>query len=457
MEWLTELSLPADAELIAGLELPQERISDPGELKAVWPVLAHLRKQWVSLTVVDDPQLQLVGDSNPRDGNALFWKVFGKLAIYLAYLVRFAASEDPVALFNWIVSDDQRVSPKFGEREAKKLVHKLKKAAVDAEGGSEEAEREARKLHMQMGAALASTTAALQILAFDRSFLPLVFLRTMQKLSANNESDLIDSSVEAESLAGLRDLNAGIGKLGGSLSRLQGGVVEEILRYGEFVYRERDKLTTQKAVESAFSDRWLDELHLLSKRSPVLTEKYGAKQVEKRFERHLALLLQTFGFVTVPALSGEPAADLLCIGGDGEERFTILVDAKSSKRPYVLPKDDQRALLDYIRETLRTLSDLPPLKLALIVGHGPAGTVGDKLAKLEADANLPLRFVAAKDLAAFRRRFDGSLRLDLLLDVLLNGNSVLSTEDWDKLFGKHADIQKTYSEFVRGMRSVKGG
>jgi hypothetical protein len=279
----------------------------------------------------------------------------------------------------------------------------------------------------------------------------------MQKLSANNEADLTDSSVEAESLVGLRDLAAGIGKLGGSLGRLQGAVIEEILSYGEFVYRERDKLTTQKTIESAFSDRWLDELHLLSKRAPSLTDKYGAKQLERRFERHLALLLQTFGFVTIPALSGEPAADLLCIGRDSEERFTILVDAKSSKRPYVLPKDDQRALLDYIQETLHTLSDLPPLKLALIVGHGPAGTVGDKLARLETDANLPLRFVAAEDMAAFRRRFDGSVRLDLLLDMLLNGNRVLSTEDWDTLFDKHADLQKTYLEFVRGMRSVRGG
>lgn len=456
LEWLVELALPADVELIANFGPPDERIENAGKAEEIFPVLAHLRELLVSLTSLDGDVTQLVGNSNSRDGDALFWKVFGKLATYFACLARSAASEDPAEFCNWMCDGDRCASPRFRVGQGKELRDELNVVLASTEGSSEEREQKAAKIKSQMNCARAALTAGLQIFAIDRSLLPLALLHTMQKLS-ENEADLVDSEVEAEALAGLLHLNDGIGRLGGSLSQSLSIVIREVMTYGEFVYRERGKQQAAHSIESAFSMQWLGELDQLSKRGAAVSEKYGAKQVERRFERHLALLFQTFGFVTIPALSGEPAADLLCIGKDGSTGFTVLIDAKSSKRPYVLPKSDQRALLDYVRETVRTLADLPPLRLALIVGNGPANTVEDKLARLEVEANLPLRFVTAEDLATFRKQHDGLVRLDLLLDMLLNGEKVLQTKDWEELLSRHEDLQNTYSEFVRSMRSLSGG
>ena len=187
----------------------------------------------------------------------------------------------------------------------------------------------------------------------------------------------------------------------------------QLLAYGEHIYLQHPQGRPSSG-KGVFSDAWLTEFVGMARRDERLRKEHGQKHLANRYERHVALLFQSFGFVTVPALSGEEAADLLCIGKDQSESFTFLVDAKSSKSHYTFPKADQRALANYVRQTTSSLSDLPALKCVLLIGNGPASTVQGKL----------------------------------------ESETVITSQDLKDLVQKQSDMDRTYSEFVRGMRAI---
>jgi len=451
LKWIFDLSLPDQRDEILALEPPAERLGPIAGKEVDFEVLSHLRHLWLNMGRSTEIVAELVGDSEAEDGDSAYWRAFGKLGSYYAYLACRATREDPLRFFAWLSDNVALAASSDNSKRADTLTTQLRSVLSDVTLDPTERRDRALEIRAELNHALAANIAIGNILSFDRAQLGPMIVHAALILDQSSPSELDKDAYAFEYLA---TFNQRIIESSGAIGPMLGCLMRELLAYGEYVFLERAKHVAKQSVEGALSSEWLEELTQLSRRTSTVAEKYGEKKIEGRFERHLALLFQTFGFSTVPAVSGEPAADLLCIARDGSERFTFLVDAKSSKKPYAFPKADQRAMVDYVRETARSLSDLPPLRFALIVGNGPAKKVEEKLAKLEAEVGLPLRFVDAEELADFRRQHNGLVRSDFLLDMVLNGGRVVATEDWEKLLSRHGALEETYAKFVRDMRSI---
>jgi hypothetical protein len=174
-----------------------------------------------------------------------------------------------------------------------------------------------------------------------------------------------------------------------------------------------------------FSSIRLTELAPLANRDARMSKKYGNKRIEKVFEQQLALIVQSFGLYVVSTRTGQRTVDLICISADPRARFTFLLEAKTSGRPYTLPRDDARALLEYIREVRIGLTTLPPLHFVLMIGPSPSATLEKKLQGLEAEAGLPIRYCSAHELAELREVVAGPLPLNDFADHLQRASRVV--------------------------------
>ena len=146
----------------------------------------------------------------------------------------------------------------------------------------------------------------------------------------------------------------------------------------------------------------LPELSLLARRDPVIVGKYGSKQIESIFEQQLSLILQSFGFIVVRTRRGDRTVDLVCISADPRQRMTILVEAKTTKGAYSLPTDDERALLEYVRDVRENLTTMPPLAFVLIVAPKATSRIETELTSIEAKTGTPVRLISASDFAQLR-------------------------------------------------------
>lgn len=148
------------------------------------------------------------------------------------------------------------------------------------------------------------------------------------------------------------------------------------------------------------------EFTLLAGRDAVVAKKYGDENIAERFEQQLNLALQHLGFRTMPTVRGSRRGDIVCLT-DQSPIEAILVEAKTSARPYRLPVADERALVEYANQ------DLPyPLRLIVLVGPKPSDSLSVRLRRLERSAGRPVRY------------FDSSL-----LASLLNGPPIVSAKD----------------------------
>jgi hypothetical protein len=207
----------------------------------------------------------------------------------------------------------------------------------------------------------------------------------------------------------------------------------------------------RKDAETSLAGLHGRELELLASRSILMTEKYGQKRVERIFEQKLALLFQSLGFTVIPARPGEAAADLLCIAR--AEKFSFLVDAKSTRKEYALPKVDQRALRDYAEDFQTKLPDLPSLDLLLLVGQDAAGTVPKKLEKLEQSIGRPVRFLPASVLIDFRRKLPGPVSPTVFKDALLASRPVIDDSLTERAKTAFDQVVSAYQQFVKGLRA----
>ena len=206
----------------------------------------------------------------------------------------------------------------------------------------------------------------------------------------------------------------------------------------------------------AFSALRVGELSLLAARDESMQKRYGRKNVEKAFEQQLALVLQSLGLYVVSTRTGQSTVDLVCISSSSEERITFLVEAKTSKAPYPLPKKDARALRDYVADTRRSLSSLPPLTFVLIVAASCTRTLEAKLAALEAQAAVPVRFMSAQQLANLRERIAGPLPLRIFTQELLVGGRILDDALVDRVASAYQSEQAAHRAFVESMLSARG-
>lgn len=193
-----------------------------------------------------------------------------------------------------------------------------------------------------------------------------------------------------------------------------------------------------------------DELPLLASRHPTLIQRYGERQVDRTFEAQLALAMQALGFVVAATRSGERRVDLVCLSSSEVERATVLVEAKSSKKPYALPASDERALVEYVREVRRQLTTLPAMRLVLIVSGSASGTLSERLRHLEPDLGVALRFCPAAELASLIR-IPGAVRGDAFMGHLLRATHVVPSGFAMNVLAAERQRQQAHVDLVRAL------
>jgi hypothetical protein len=228
-----------------------------------------------------------------------------------------------------------------------------------------------------------------------------------------------------------------------------------ILNFAKHVYAEVPNLDSARRF-GPFSMIRLDELVPLARRDALLQRRYGVKNVERVFENQLALVMQSFGLYVVSTHIGRSTVDLVCISPTADERITFLIEAKTTKTPYALPLKDSRALRDYVSDVRRSLTTLPPLSYVLIIAFEPARTIRTKLAKLEADAAVPVRFVRAQQIAELREQITGPLPLRVFSANVLMGDGILEGSFVDAVVQSYRAEQEAHRAFVDAMLSARG-
>ena len=201
----------------------------------------------------------------------------------------------------------------------------------------------------------------------------------------------------------------------------------------------------------AYSALRLSELSMIAGRREAVERRYGKKQLEKVFEEQLALLLKTFGLIVTRTRVGERTVDLVCVSGDPADPMTVLVEAKTSRRPYGLPVADQRALQEYVADVRRNLSTLPPLRFVLLVAADPAAVLEERMQALEPELGTPFRFCAARDLAAIRERAPGTPRFGDVADILVGGPTIVGVSMTDQLAERYRDTERAHAHLIRTM------
>jgi hypothetical protein len=239
------------------------------------------------------------------------------------------------------------------------------------------------------------------------------------------------------------------------LNTLGRRVIRSILEYATRIYTDMQVWDKEHQL-GPFSAIRLQELSLLSKRDPLVIGRYGERYIAKIFERQLALIALSFGMFVVSTRSGTQTVDLLCISSRPDERYTFLIEAKTTKAAYALPKKDSRALRDYIIDVRDSLTTLPPLAFVLIVGPNPSRTISKKIADLENKAGIPIRYCKTKILAALRERLMGPLPLKIFMSEILQCPKVLPESIVDSIANTVNLQQSAHKTFTETMLSTHG-
>lgn len=231
-------------------------------------------------------------------------------------------------------------------------------------------------------------------------------------------------------------------------------LVHGAAEFARHVYGESPKWNDEHV--GPFSAIRLRELAPLAKRDELVLKRYGAKNVERVFEKQLALIMQSFGFYIVPTRTGQKTIDLVCISSNPEERLTFLVEAKTTKAPYSLPRKDSRALSEYVGDVRRSLATLPPLSFVLVVGHLSSKTLPQKLKRLEAETSIPMRFIEARQLAELRGQIPGPLPLKMFLSEVLTSDAILTNDFVKQVVASYELEQQAHRKFVEAMLTARG-
>lgn len=191
----------------------------------------------------------------------------------------------------------------------------------------------------------------------------------------------------------------------------------------------------------------LSDLPMVANRRPEAIRKYGETHLARILETELMLVFQSLGFQVVRAATGRAQVDLYCISGTGD-RFAFLVEAKSSSKPYNLPSKDERALRDYVRDIRSSIEGLPQIDFAILVGGAASPQLGPKLARLEAEVHLPIRFLRAVDLVTLRAGIRGPVKASEFRSHLNAAPHVLSTSFVDGLIECEEGRRRAYEAMV---------
>jgi hypothetical protein len=244
------------------------------------------------------------------------------------------------------------------------------------------------------------------------------------------------------------DLVADLTRRGDVLSRT---VASSSLRYLAKVYQPSDSMSDIPLSASLRTH----ELLALASRADTLQQRYGARMIARLFERQLALVIESLGFLVAPAAAGVRGSDMLCISRDDAHSYSMLVDAKTSRRPYALPSRDERAFTEYVGQFRRYMGDLPRLAFVLLVGHGPARTTIVKMRLLQNHLGVPIRFVDAGDLAWLRNQLLGPVDRRLWHDALTTCDVIVTRESLEALFQTQMQTKNAYRQFAEQLRKTE--
>ncbi len=251
-------------------------------------------------------------------------------------------------------------------------------------------------------------------------------------------------------------LNERASYLKGTQAILADRLIDSVLRYLIKTYDKKAIGWNHRYRLGPFSAIKLSEISPLAHRHPDVLRKYGSKQVEKVFEHQLALILESLGFIVVSTRTGIRTADLLRIASDPTDRFTFILEAKTSKHPYSLPTKDERALREYVENIKRSLTTLPPLRFVLMVGHEESKTLSGKLKKFETTINIPTRFLKAQDLATLREQLLSPLVASTFQEMITSGPLILSNETITSIMNRCYAEHTAHRQFVDAMLGARG-
>ncbi len=238
------------------------------------------------------------------------------------------------------------------------------------------------------------------------------------------------------------------------LRAMLGWLQHNAAAYASIVY-EVNPFTSPDHPRGVFSAIQLNELSSLANRTDRVIKQYGARNVARAFEMQLSLVIQSFGPHVALTRSGSSTVDLVCIASHSDGGMTFLLEAKTTKAKYALPKKDSRALRDYVAEVRAKLTTLPTVGFVLLVGPGPASTIDRKLASLEVQIGVPVRYLEAKSLAMLRERLPGPMDMQVFRDTLADFPRVLTEGFVDALVAHTRSTEVAHREFVKSLLSKK--
>lgn len=207
-----------------------------------------------------------------------------------------------------------------------------------------------------------------------------------------------------------------------------------------------ERIRCRHATESSSPSRFRCDLSLLvqaaSRASTLMETLPSDRHADTVFERQLALLMTSLGFVTVPAQRATRGVDLICIGHPANRHeFKFLLEAKSTKGRYSLPTADERAIRDYVKHVRERIDVPDTLKFMLIVSSRPSQTLEAKLKRLQSTIGLPLRYANARGLAGLRRELPAQAPMSELLECFIGSAScVLGDEFWRPAAARYAEV-----------------
>jgi hypothetical protein len=251
-------------------------------------------------------------------------------------------------------------------------------------------------------------------------------------LSLHPDLMIFDMLAALTSCAGLSDAYC---KAAGLMASCLSSTAAKCGRLGH----EREQQRWQATADSVMR---VNEFAALASHSPPQMKKYGKEKVAERFEQQLNLALQLLGFFTRPVMCGERYVDILCLT-DQKPPKAVLVEAKTSAKPYKLPAADQRALLEYAQR------DIPVrLRLICIVGPKPADSMARRLRKLEKKVGIPVRYCEAA-LVVFLLRAPKRVALKDLVRALISADQIISQTDLESMLSKSGEKSSAWTALTR--------
>jgi hypothetical protein len=181
----------------------------------------------------------------------------------------------------------------------------------------------------------------------------------------------------------------------------------------------------------------VNELGGLARREPHLLERYGGKEVERRFEQQLNLALRTLRFRTFPASSGQRRGDIICLTERRSAKRgpdAVLIEAKTSAKPYSLPPKDERALIEYAERIQQEPFFNAPLGLICVIGQEPGSNIAVRLRHIQNETQIPTRYCTVTIFANLLRLPAVGVTAIDILDALVSADPVVSVDVFSSVY-----------------------